>query len=188
MVTMKQPKQINYKQIITNLFGVIGYNLVAITVILTICLIGVLILQLLSNSDAVVIINKAVSGQTGTEVAGASEAARYIGYAFAGVMLVLTLLILVVLPYRVGKLGKIVTHKITTLLHKPDNMSAHYLIKVSLSVVPFLPAVIIAPFIQLNVIFEVLVFIAVITFAAVLAFSIQVAIASLFKLDLQKVW
>jgi hypothetical protein len=184
---MNKLKQIKYKQVITNLFGVAGYNLIAVTTILTICLLGVLILQLLSSNDTIVIIEKVVSGQTGAE-ATTSEAARYIGYIFASIMFVLALLILIILPYQVGKYGKMITRKIVTLLRVPDNISTHYIIKAGLSVTSFLPVVIIAPFIKLDAIFEILIFIAITDFIAVIAFSLQVAIGALFKLDFQKIW
>lgn len=95
-------RKISKRVLVTNAFGTIGYGL---TIFSWLLFIGVLFLLLWQDSSFYTPVNQVVSGSQEASDPTMSTLAAGVGYAIAAVMAVISLGIIVVLPYFVGKLS-----------------------------------------------------------------------------------
>lgn len=183
---MKQVQKRTGREILTNIFGVLGYLSIATAGALTICLAMALGYQLLGGDMTSVTMQEAVSGgQSGAE---AAPWVRYVGYFIAAIFIILSVVILIILPYKISKFGRKLTAKIAALFRLPlNNIWSYYAAKVVLCVALFTLAAVLAQIIKLDDILVIFIAIASLTFAAVVLFSFQMVLAALFKLDYAKI-
>lgn len=109
-------------------------------------------------------------------------------YGVAAIVLIVSLFAMVMLPYWIGKTGNKVVTKLLKALRIKPNLINSYIVKVCLSVLPFLLMTIAVIVIDVRYAFELLVAVAISSFVAALIFTVQSTMAVVKNRHVELIW
>lgn len=169
-----------------NVVGGAGYLIALFGYIIFASLLTMAVIPELSTSQ---LVSPSQSGYGGPPMANdPSLFSTAIAYIIAILGLIITLCILVILPYWIGKAGSRLVMRLQKLLRVKPSLLSAYIAKTGLSLLPFIAVTIAVMLVDVGYAFELLVATAISSFVAVVIFSIQSIMAVYKNRQIKFVW
>lgn len=187
MIKLKKLKWGKKGYTFINVIGGAGYLVALFGYILLVSLLTMAFLPEITSGQ--LITPNQPGGGDGDSISGQySLLATIITYIVTGIALAVSVFIAIILPYWIGKTGSNAVTSLVKLLRLSPSLLNTYIVKMCLSILPFILITVAVIILDVRYAFELLVAVAISCFMSVVIFSIQSTIAVIKNRNVKFIW